>query len=88
MTKFGCNVGYDATKKLPSFDVMPLQATKIVLNGETHEVDALFRKNGANYFQIRDILTGMFGVPKDSITWDNATRTIKVAGTVQIGYTK
>ena len=88
MTKFGCNVGYDATKKLPSFDVMPLHATNIVLNGETHEVDALFRKNGANYFQIHDILTGMFGVPKDAITWDHATRTIKVAGTVQIGYTK
>lgn len=88
MTKFGCNIGYDVSKNLPSIDVMPLKATKIVLNGETHEVDALFRKNGANYFQIRDIFTGMFGVPKEDILWDNNTRTITITGNVNIEYNK
>nr|DAS76585.1 MAG TPA: hypothetical protein [Caudoviricetes sp.] len=84
--KFGCAVGYDSSKNLASFDTMPLQKLNLVVNGETKTCDGLFRLSGTNFFAIRDILTGIFGIPSDAITWDEETKTINVAGSIDISY--
>lgn len=85
---FDCLVGYDAKKDLPSFDSMPVKEAKIVINGETKDVDSVYRQSDENFIKIRDILTGVFGIPKDAILWDGETRTITVKGKVEFKYTE
>lgn len=84
---FDCLVGYDANKKLPSFDTMPVKAAKLVVNGEAKDVESLYRQSDENFIKIRDILTGVFGIPGEDILWDDDTRTITVAGKVDMKYT-
>ena len=84
---FDCLVGYDAKKDLPSFDSMPVKEAKIVINGETKDVESLYRQSDENFIKIRDILTGVFGIPRDAILWDQDTKTITVKGTVKLEYT-
>ena len=85
---FDCLVGYDAKKDLPSFDSMPVKEAKIVINGETKDVESVYRQSCENFIKIRDILTGVFGIPKDAILWDDETRTITVKGKVEFKYTE
>lgn len=85
---FDCLVGYDAKKDLPSFDSMPVKEAKIVINGETKDVDSVYRQSDENFIKIRDILTGVFGIPKDAILWDGDTRTITIKGKVEFKYTE
>lgn len=84
---FNCLVGYDAAKKLPSFDTMPVNDVTVVMNGENDELRGVYRKEGTNFIAIRDVLENVFGVPHDAILWDGDTRTITVEGTLEFKYT-
>lgn len=83
---FNCAVGYDPKKDLPSFDTMPLQDTKIVVNGKTYDADVLYRMGGTNFLAVRDILTGIMGIPAEAILWDDDTKTITVEGKLNYSY--
>lgn len=84
---FDCVVGYDAKKDLPSFDSMPVNEAKIVINGKTKDVESVYRQSCENFIKIRDILTGVFGIPHDAILWDQDTKTITIKGMVKLEYT-
>lgn len=83
---FNCAVGYEPKKDLPSFDTMPLQDTKIVVNGKTYDADVLYRMGGTNFLAVRDVFTNILGIPASAITWDEETSTININGTVKVDY--
>lgn len=79
---FGAEVDYQ--NGMPTLNVAPEVATKLVLNGETIDAKAVYN-GGTNYLAVRQLLE-YFGVPHDAIKWDGTTRTITVDGKLNYSY--
>ncbi len=84
LSEFGVNVGYG--NGMPSIDTMPIREGHVTVNDDTYTLNTVFRMEGTNFAAFRDIFQGIFGVPKDAITWDPQTRTIAIKGKVKVEY--